>query len=62
MKIRLVAANLFHTDRRTDKWTDTIKLIADFRNYAAALKNWRHPLRKKTADCKVASLRPFAFR
>ena len=35
MKIRPVAAELFHADGRTD----TTKLIVAFRNFASALKN-----------------------
>jgi hypothetical protein len=36
MKIRLVGAELFHTDRRTE--TDVTKLIVAFRNFANASK------------------------
>jgi len=38
MKIRLVGAELFHVDRRTDR--DMTKLIAAFRNFANAPKSW----------------------
>jgi hypothetical protein len=38
MKIRLVGAELFHADRRTDR--DMTKLIAAFRNFANAPKSW----------------------
>ena len=48
MKIRPVGAELFHADRRTDKHTDTINLIVDFRNFANAseriLAKWQSRL------------------
>jgi hypothetical protein len=40
MKIRSVAAELFHADRRTDRLTHT-KLIFAFRNFASASKTER---------------------
>jgi hypothetical protein len=39
MKIRLVGAEMFHADGRTDEWTDMTKLIVAFRNFANAPKN-----------------------
>jgi hypothetical protein len=39
MKIRLVGAELFHADRRTDVQTDTTKLTVAFRNFANAPKD-----------------------
>jgi len=42
MKIRLVGAELFHADGRTDgQTTDTTKLIVAFRNFANALKKYK---------------------
>jgi len=38
MKIRLVGAELFHADGRTDGQTDMTKIIVAFRNFANALK------------------------
>jgi len=40
MKIHSVGAKLFHTDEWTDRWTDMIKLIVAFRNFANSPKNW----------------------
>jgi hypothetical protein len=34
MKIRPLGAQLFHTDRQTDRQTDMTKLIVTFRNFA----------------------------
>ena len=42
MKIRLVEAELFHVDRRTDGRTDMTKLIVAFRNFANAPKKIVH--------------------
>jgi len=39
MKIRLVEAELFHVDRRTDGRTDMTRPIVAFRNFANAPKN-----------------------
>jgi hypothetical protein len=39
MKIRLVGAEYFQADGRTDGRTDMKKLIAVFRNFANALKS-----------------------
>jgi D-mannonate dehydratase len=36
MKIRLVGAELFHEDERTDGQTDMAKLIVAFHNFAKA--------------------------
>jgi len=38
MNIRLVGAELFHTDRRTHGWTDMTKLVVAIRNFANARK------------------------
>jgi hypothetical protein len=38
MKICPVGAELFHADRRADRWTD-MKLIVDFRNFSNMSKN-----------------------
>jgi hypothetical protein len=38
MKIRLVEAQLFHADGRTDRQTDTRKLTVAFRNFTSAPK------------------------
>jgi hypothetical protein len=38
MKIRPVAAELFHADGRTDGQTDKMKLMVAFRNFAKAPK------------------------
>ena len=38
MKIRPVAAELFHVDGQTDGWTDMTKLIVAFRNFANTTK------------------------
>ena len=42
MKIRLMGAELFHADGRTqtDRQTDTTRLIVAFRTFANAPKNW----------------------
>ena len=44
MKIRLVGAELFHvdgrTDRQTDGRTDVMKLIVAFRNFTKAMKTY----------------------
>jgi hypothetical protein len=39
MKMRPVAAELFHADGRTDGRTDMAELIIPFRNFASAPKN-----------------------
>jgi hypothetical protein len=39
MKIRLVGAELFHADGRTEDVTDKKKLIGAFRNFAITPKN-----------------------
>jgi hypothetical protein len=38
MKIHPLGADLFHSDRRTDRRTDMTKLIAAFRSFADASK------------------------
>ena len=38
MKIRLVGAELFHAERRTDGQTDMTKLTVAFRNFTNTLK------------------------
>jgi len=38
MKIRLVGAELFHTDGQKDRQTDITKLIVAFHNFANAPK------------------------
>jgi hypothetical protein len=45
MKIRLVGAQLFHADGRTDRQTDTTKLIVALRNFANAPKHIILPTR-----------------
>jgi len=42
MKIRPVGANLCHADGRTDRQTEIVKVIAAFRNFATAPKNWQN--------------------
>ena len=39
MKIRLVVAELFHADGRTDRQSDMTRLIVAFRSFASASKN-----------------------
>jgi hypothetical protein len=39
MKIRLLGAELFHADGRTNGRTDLTKIIVAFRSFANALKN-----------------------
>jgi len=41
MKIRLVGAEVFYEDGRTDRQTDMTKLIVAFRSFANAPKNSR---------------------
>jgi hypothetical protein len=38
MKIHPVGTELFHEDRRTDRWTDVTKPIVAFRNFTSAPK------------------------
>jgi len=40
MKIRLVGADLFRVDGRTDGQTDMTKLTIAFRNFATSVKNY----------------------
>ena len=42
IKTRVVVAELFHTERRTERPTDMTKLIVAFRNFANALKMQRY--------------------
>jgi hypothetical protein len=42
MQIRPVGAELFHTDRETDRRTDMTKLIVAFHNFTNAPKNSLH--------------------
>jgi len=43
MKIRTVGAELFHTDRQTDRQTKMTKPIVGFRNFAKAPNNKEAP-------------------
>jgi hypothetical protein len=42
MKIRTVGGELFHAGGRTDRQTDTTKLIAEFRNVLTRLKKTKN--------------------
>jgi hypothetical protein len=44
MKIRLVGAEIFHTDGRTDRETRMTKLIVVFRNFSNSPTNWKFRL------------------
>jgi hypothetical protein len=39
MKILRVGAEMFHEDGWTHRWTETAKLLVDFRNFAKAHNN-----------------------
>jgi hypothetical protein len=40
MKIRPVGAKLFHVDRQTDRWTDKMKMMVAFQNFANVSKRY----------------------
>jgi hypothetical protein len=56
LKLRLVGAELFRADRRTDRGTDgqtaLTKLIVIFRNFANAHKNAKNYSGQKFIKCK----------
>ena len=58
MKIRLAGAELFHTDRRTDRQTDIMNLTVALCNFvkaptSACLMCWSHAYRRTAENSSV---------